>query len=120
MDRIVSLIFHLAAAFFLVYMKLETDQTLARIKEEKGLIIPESDTFGGRAKFFTYLNYVCMYVCKLCVAICSQTHTTHTHTRTWTPTQKHTHHTQTHTCSLSLSHTHTEYADMLLCSSPAV
>ena len=39
-------------------MRLETDRTLAWIKEEKGLTMPESDTYGGKFKFLTFLNFV--------------------------------------------------------------
>ena len=31
---------------------------LARIKQEKGLVMPGSDNYGGRLKFLTFLNFV--------------------------------------------------------------
>ena len=62
-DRFVALLFHLCAAFFFVYMKLETDSVLDRIKQEKGLIMPGSDNYGGRLKFLTFLNFVSPEFC---------------------------------------------------------
>ena len=54
----VGLLYHLAAAIFFIYTKLETNTLLAKLREEKGLVLPHMDDYGGQWKDFIHLNFV--------------------------------------------------------------
>lgn len=55
-DYIIGLLYHLTAVSFFVYMKVDNDGNLARLKQEKGLVLPHSDEYGGMWKFISHLN----------------------------------------------------------------
>lgn len=57
LDAIIAFLFHLTVFAFYLYFLLDTERVLATMKE-RGVILPESDKYGGHWKFMARLNFV--------------------------------------------------------------
>ena len=68
----------MTAVSFYIFIILDGDVVLKRMKEEQGIILPESDKYGGSWKHLTHINFVSLSD-KVAQSEALSTHRTRTH-----------------------------------------